>query len=221
MKASKWDRMVGVNIPLKEYKRIYLNKHNVTYYEVHNVKRLEVPFLNASDRDIPLLLIVKGTNWYPKNASGWGSSGPEGCVEGGHDISNYKLTNEEIIELIGHLVDEKVEFRTTEKNMRQWIDNEEIIPPRCQHIHHYGYTEDTQKRLEEIDKILRDASTKKFHSKDTIKKYFFYVDEVKWEFESKKFERIDEGGEDVTYRFYLYEKDGNFRKCYNPLVIYG
>lgn len=44
---------------------------------------------------------------------------------------------------------------------------------------------------------------------------------VKWEFESKKFERIGEGGEDVTYRFYLYEKDGNFRKCYNPPAIYG
>lgn len=211
-----YNKIVGVNVDLDEWKSI-LNERKTPYIEIHDVKNFQFHELEIKEKNIPILLLMQSSGWRPKNASGWGSSGPDG--EGGYDIEGYGLTNEEIRELIGHLLDDQIEFRTTEKNMRQWKGDQEIIPPVCQHI----VTKNSCDREKErkLDAILREAATKKFKSKDTTRRSSITINGCTFEYTSIVTERIGEANSGLTFALYFYDENGKYVKAYNYPAIWG
>jgi len=211
-----FDRIIGTRIDLDEWKSI-LDKRKADYIEIHDVKTLNIPNLKINKKNIPILLMMKSSGWSPKNGSSWGSSGADG--EGGYDIEGYGLTNDEIRELIGHLLDESIEFRTTDKNMRQWHGNKEIIPPRCQNI--ISKNNCDKEKGKKIDVILREAAEEKFKSKDTIKKHFITINKCIFEYASEVIERIGHANSGLTFALYIYDKDGKYKESYNCPGIWG
>jgi len=202
-----FNKILGINVNLKDWKDI-LDERKTPYVEFHDVKKVEFQEFKIKEKKIPILLLMKSSHWRPKNGSAWGSSGPDG--KGGYDISNYGLTNEEIKDLIGHLLDDEIQFITNDKNMK---------PSKCQHI----VTKNSCDREKEkqLDLILRNAATEKFKSKDTTKRNFIHINDCVFEYTSDVTERIGEKNEGVTYAAYIYDKDGNYKNAYNYPVIWG
>lgn len=213
---DNWLTSCGVNVPLKEWKKI-LDEKGTNYVEFSNVKSFLIPKIEGGysnkdieKKDIGTILIFITSIGHPKSGGTSGCSGYRGGKPkwiGDWSLHSYKLTKDEITDALKN-------FKGFGENIRLNSKNEYFLS--------LEYRSDCESDIfmKAVD-ILRKKAEEKFEKQNRTKTYVFYINGIIFDYTTKVRENISSYSEDMCYNYYFYDKDGNYLDLIPTPCLYG